>query len=180
MNQPTEYRPEFSRPVAVVKIAGTPSTYRITANEAERARLARRFGLLALDRLEAEVRLRRAAGDIRLEAELSADLVQACVVTTDPVPATIAEGFTLCYRPGIDEDEADRLALENPEDEIIEPLIGESVDIGEAIAQQLAVAMEPYPRSLDAGVVVETGDTGDAAVAQQNPFDALATIRKPS
>jgi hypothetical protein len=180
MNQPNDHRPEFSRPVAIAKIAGTPSTYRITANAAERAGLARRFGLLSLDRLEAEIRLRRAAGDIRLEAELSADLVQACVVTTEPVPATVTEDFTLCYRPGIDEDEADRLALENPEDEIIEPLIGESVDIGEAIAQQLAVAMEPYPRSPDAGVAAEIGDTDDAAVAPQNPFDALAAIRKPT
>jgi Large ribosomal RNA subunit accumulation protein YceD len=174
----TQHSPEFSRPVAITKIAGAPSTYRIAANEAERAGLARRFGLLSLDRLEAEVTLCRAAGDIRFEAELSADLVQACVVTTEPVPAMIAEGFTLCYRPGIDEDEADRLALENPEDEIIEPLNGESVDIGEAVAQQLAVAMEPYPRAPNAAVAFDTGDTDDATVAQQNPFDALAAIRK--
>jgi uncharacterized metal-binding protein YceD (DUF177 family) len=183
MTQPLDSCPEFSRPIALVKLAGMVVTYRIAASEAERAGLARRFDLVSLDRLEAEVRLRRVAGDIRLEAELAADLVQSCVVTMEPVPAVVAEGFTLCYRPGIDEDEADRLALENPEDEVIEPLIGESIDIGEAVAQQLAVAMDPYPRAsgaLSADSVFEIGATEQASIARQNPFDALAALKRQS
>ncbi len=117
--------PEFSRPISTVKLSKTPATYSIAATEAERAALALRFGLVSLDRLEAEVRLRRAGGDIRLEAEFAADLVQACIVSLEPVPDQIAEDFVLIFRPGIDEDEADRLALENPEDEIIEPLMAD-------------------------------------------------------
>jgi hypothetical protein len=98
----------------------------------------------------------------------------------EPVPAAIAEGFTLCYRPGIDEDEADRLALENPEDEIIEPLIGESIDIGEAVAQQLSVAMDPYPRAADASSAdaeFVIGDAAEAPLKPRNPFDALAALK---
>jgi len=170
---------EFSRPVATAKLSATPSTYRIQANEAERAALARRFGLVSLDRLEAEVELRRAGGDFHLSATLSATLVQSCVVTLEPVPATIEESFTLCYRPGIDEDEADRLALENPEDVIIEPLMGEAIDIGEAVAQQLSVAMDPYPRAAS----VQSAETGtafgeDEPSTSRNPFGALAALKK--
>jgi uncharacterized protein DUF177 involved in 23S rRNA accumulation len=179
--------PEFSRPISTAKLSKTPATYPIVATEAERAALVQRFGLVSLDRLEAEVRLSRAGGDIRLEAEFAADLVQACIVTLEPVPDQIAEEFVLIYRPGIDEDEADRLALENPEDEIIEPLIGDSIDIGEAVAQQLSVAMDPYPRSVGAqssaaavkADLVEDDEAG-APMARRNPFDALAVLKKQS
>ena len=179
--------PEFSRPISLAKLLKSGAVYRIAATEAERAALARRFALISLDRLEAEVRLNRTAGDIRLEADFAADLVQACIVTLEPVPAQIAEPFTLIYRPGIDEDEADRLSLENPEDEIIEPLIGDSIDIGEAVAQQLSVAMDPYPRvsgaqPADAGAVIgEAPDMpADGQDGRPNPFDVLAKLKRPS
>jgi uncharacterized metal-binding protein YceD (DUF177 family) len=180
MTEISTHAPEFSRPVAIAKISGIAATYRITANAAERAALARRFDLETLDRLDAEIRLRRVAGEIRLEADLAADLVQSCVVTMAPVPVAIAESFTLCYRPGIDEDEADRLALENPEDEIIEPLIGESIDIGEAVAQQLSVAMDPYPRASDASSAsaeFHRDEADEAPLKPRNPFDALAALK---
>jgi len=76
---------------------------------------------------------------------------------------------------------------ERPEDEIIEPLIGDSIDIGEAVAQQLSVAMDPYPRavgaqsstaSAKAGLV--EGDEAGAPMARRNPFDALAVLKKQS
>jgi hypothetical protein len=181
MEHNSDHGPEFSRPVSTAKISAATATYRPKASEAEREALARRLGIQALDRLEAEVRLSRMAGDFRLEAELSADLVQACVVTLEPVPETIAESFTLRYRPGIDEDEADRLALENPEDEIIEPLMGEWIDIGEAVAQQLSVAMDPYPRVSGAWPSdVEVDEASDAPIARRSPFDVLAALKRQS
>jgi len=185
MNTTDNPAPEFSRPVSTVKLSKTPATYELVATESERAALAQRFGLVSIDRLEAKVRLERQRGDIRLEADFSADLVQACIVSLEPVPAQIAENFVLIYRPGIDEDEADRLALENPEDEIIEPLMAESIDIGEAVAQQLSVAMDPYPRASgaqSAGADLEFGSTADAPTepsnARRNPFDVLATLKR--
>jgi uncharacterized metal-binding protein YceD (DUF177 family) len=181
MTEISNATPEFSRPVLTAKISSTPATYRLTANAAERAALAERFGLVSLDRLEAEVRLERVAGDFHLAADLAADLVQSCIVTLEPIPVAIAESFTLCYRPGIDEDEADRLALENPEDEIIEPLMGESIDIGEAVAQQLSVAMDPYPRvsgAQSASAEIEVGEAPDAPIARRNPFDVLAALKR--
>jgi|HubBroStandDraft_1064217.scaffolds.fasta_scaffold00055_47 hypothetical protein len=165
--------PEFSRPVSTSRLSAAGATYRIAARAEERAALARRFGLVSLDRLEAEVRLHRVAAEIRLEADLSADLVQSCVVTMEPVPAALGETFALRYRAGIDEDEADRLALEHPEDEIIEPLIAESIDIGEAVAQQLSVAMDPYPRVSGAPAT-----SGEVPIGKSDAFDGLAVLKK--
>jgi uncharacterized metal-binding protein YceD (DUF177 family) len=179
--------PEFSRPIFVAKLPGAGASYKIAATEAERAALARRFGLVSLDRLEADVRLHRAAGDICLAAELSAELVQSCVATLEPVPSTVTQRFTLRYRPGLDEDEADLLALEDPEEEIVEPLMGEAIDIGEAVAQELSVVMDPYPRApgaptADSGAVAaaEGGGGSGAKGGRANPFEVLAALKRQS
>ncbi|HEV2677117.1 MAG TPA: DUF177 domain-containing protein [Aliidongia sp.] len=185
---PLEGAPEFSHPISASRLGFKPSTYRLRANEAERAALARRFDLISLDRFEATVTLKREPGDaVRFDGEIEAEFVQACVVTTDPVPARIADRFTLIYRPDIDEATADQMALDNPEDEIIEPLIGDSIDIGEAVAQQLSVAMDPYPRvvgaqssTASAKALGEEGDEAGAPMARRNPFDALAALKKQS
>jgi len=185
---PPETAPEFSHPISTARLSSKPSTYRLAANEGERAALARRFDLISLDRFEATVTLKREPGDaVRFDGEIDADLVQACVVTTDPVPAKVTDRFTLIYRPDIDEATADQMALDNPEDEIIEPLIGDSIDIGEAVAQQLSVAMDPYPRSvgaqssiLSAAADLIEDDEAGAPMARRNPFDALAVLKKQS
>jgi hypothetical protein len=180
--------PEFSHPISASRLSFKPSTYRLVANERERAALAKRFDLISLDRFEATVTLKREPGDaIRFDAAIEADLVQACIVTTDPVPAHITDVFTLIYRTDIDEATADQMALDNPEDEIIEPLIGDSIDIGEAVAQQLSVAMDPYPRSVGAESSIASAQAGPieddeagAPMARRNPFDALAVLKKQS
>ena len=138
--------PEFSRPVEAPRTTGRPATHKIAANADERAALAQRFGLLSLDRLEAEVRLERLAGGlVRLSSTLSADAVQACVVTLEPVPARIAEEFSMLYGEG--EDLRD-VTLDG-EEEPVEPLEGGRIDIGEAVAQQLSLALDPFPRAPD-------------------------------
>jgi uncharacterized metal-binding protein YceD (DUF177 family) len=181
--------PEFSHPVSASRLGfNKPAVYNLTANESERAALAKRFDLVSLDRFVATVTLKREPGDaVRLDGRIEADLVQACVVTTEPVPDHIIDLFTLIYRPDIDEATADQMALDNPEDEIIEPLIGDSIDIGEAVAQQLSVAMDPYPRAVGAQSsaaamkidLVEDDEAG-APMARRNPFDALAVLKKQS
>jgi hypothetical protein len=185
---PPDAAPEFSHPISTARLSFKPSSYRLAANADERAALARRFALISLDRFEATVTLKREPGDaVRFDGEIEADLVQACVVTTDPVPARVTDRFTLIYRPDIDEATADQMALDNPEDEIIEPLIGDSIDIGEAVAQQLSVAMDPYPRVVGAQSSVASvkaagieGDEAGAPMARRNPFDALAVLKKQS
>ena len=180
--------PEFSHPISASRLSFKPATYRLVANERERAALAKRFALISLDRFEATVTLKREPGDaIRFDAAIEADLVQACIVTTDPVPDHITDVFTLIYRADIDEATADQMALDNPEDEIIEPLIGDSIDIGEAVAQQLSVAMDPYPRSVGAESSIASAqadpiedDEAGAPMARRNPFDALAVLKKQS
>jgi len=147
MNAAEAPPPEFARPVAVPQGHDRESVHRITAGEAERAALAERFALVALDRLDAEVRLRSLAGGlVRLSAALSADVVQSCIITLEPVPSRIEERFTQLYGAAAD---AREIVLDG-EAETVEPLAGAMLDIGEAVAQQLSLVLDPFPRAAGA------------------------------
>jgi hypothetical protein len=157
----TDPAAEFSRLVPLARLASGIWRQEITAEPEECAALAARFGLVFLDRLAARVELRRgASGMIRLEATLEAAFVQSCVVTLDPVPGTISASFALRYGPA-EAAGADRMeAVEEP---AFEPIAGEAIDIGEAVAQELSLQLPPFPRL--PGVEVEALD-GTEPVAQ--------------
>jgi uncharacterized metal-binding protein YceD (DUF177 family) len=140
-------QPEFTRPVEAPRSVGKPAHHTIAATRDECARLALRFDLVTLDRLEAELDLERLAGGVvRLKALLHAELVQTCVATLEPFAASIEDSFTLLYGGA---DGAREIVLDG-EAETIEPLAGNRIDIGEAVAQQLSLALDPFPRSPEA------------------------------
>jgi uncharacterized metal-binding protein YceD (DUF177 family) len=166
-------RPEFSRPVPLARLGAQPFRQQIEATADERERLARRFDLVALDRLTAAVTLRRQEGEaVLLEAVFEAGFAQTCVVTLEPVPAAVSQSFSLLYGP-IDEN---RTEVELGVEEIVfEPLTGDSIDIGEAVAQELSLALPEFPRDPDAAI-----DAAAAAEPVEAPFAALARVHKPA
>ncbi len=141
-------QPEFSRLVPLARLGVEPFRQEIAASEAERAALARRFDLPALDRLCAAIELiRRGEDRFLLRAAFSAEFVQSCVVTLDPVAGAVSEEFTLLYGPPEAEAEADGPV---EDDLAFEPIVGNAIDVGEAVAQQFSLALPPFPRSPDA------------------------------
>jgi uncharacterized metal-binding protein YceD (DUF177 family) len=160
---------EFSRPVEIDRLPPGMMDYDIAALASERQALAARFSLLALDRLEARVRLERLAGGLwRLSATLSADVVQECVVTLEPVASTVIAPFTLLFGEAPDPGH-----MASAEAEPVEAIVGRVVDVGEAVAQQLSLTLDPYPRSPGVGAksLPEPPALGSA-------FDALAKWKK--
>jgi uncharacterized metal-binding protein YceD (DUF177 family) len=161
--------PEFSRPVRLVRVGTEPLCRQIAATETECAALARRFDLVALDRLSAAVELvRHGSAMFLLRGAFDAEFVQSCVVTLDPVRGAVSEHFTLLLGP----TEAEPEAAGTVGDEVaFEPLVGDVVDIGEAVAQELALALPPFPRSPDAEGEVAPPVSDDAG-----PFAALSQL----
>jgi len=158
--------PQFTRPVDIGRLPPGGAVYDLKATPAERAALAQRFDLLALHRLEAEVRLERLAGGLlRLSAALRADVVQACVITLEPVHDYIDEPFTVLYRPGTAGGEV--AVVLSGASEPVEPLPSDILDVGDAVAQQLSLALDPYPR-VPGAIVTAPGE------ARVSPFAALA------
>lgn len=175
--------PEFSRPLPPERLGGAPLEMRITADEAERAALAKRFGLLALPRLEARVKVSVTGPGprVHLEGHLEAEVVQACVVTLEPVRSTIGQDFVQAYllaepggpRAGVAREVA---VGPGPEDEDPEPLGPAGLDLGEAVAQELALALDPYPHAPGARVPESLRPDGGGAGAHR-PFEALRTLK---
>jgi uncharacterized metal-binding protein YceD (DUF177 family) len=177
MKEPAAVTPEFSRPLPADSVGPQPLLRRIEAGPAERAALAKRFELLALDRLEASLELSREKGEvIRLQGHFIADVVQSCVVTLGPVPAHLDAGFEMNFSASAVEPavaDLDPLAEEEPE-----PIPAGVIDLGEAVAQQLAIALDPYPRA--PGASLETLEEARQHLEQgtRNPFAGLASLGK--
>lgn len=149
----------------------------IEADERERAALAERFGVESIDRLAAEVGLDLCQKGVRAEGSLKADITQMCAVSGEPFPVRIDETITLRFiEQGTstlipsDEDEIDFELTADDCDEI--EYGGESFDLGEAVAQSLGLAIDPYaegPKAAaarkKAGIVEEGKQDGPLAQA---------------
>jgi len=171
-------RPEFSRVFRVDQIPAAGVEHDLTADEAERAALARRFGILAVDTLTARIRLKAIAGGtmVRLHGSLSADVVQACVVTLEPVPAHIEEDFELTFGEAEAEDGGE-IELSMDDSDPPDPIVNGTVDVGEAVAEHLALALDPFPRK--AGATVPASAQAELPAEEKpNPFAVLAQLRQ--
>lgn len=178
--QPAESA-EFSRPLALDRVSTTQHREEITATDKERAALAQRFDLVSLDALTASFTLKRVRRDlVRVKGRVSADLVQACVVTLDPLPARIDERFEVDFLEGAQPAVAD-LELDAEAAEAPEPARDGWIDLGELAAEQLGLAMDPYPRKPDAEVPNEwraEPEVEPAAAERPNPFAVLEKLKE--
>ncbi len=173
-------RVELSRVVTVGEIvADGGRTMTITADDQERAALARRFGLVDIAALGAEVRLRPTPiGDLDVRLALRAAVAQRCVVTLEPVDETVEEMFLLRFsRDGDPEDED--WDVGDPDDPLVEAWPGAELDVGELVAQHLSLALNPYPRV--PGATLPKGTPADGGVPENgekpSPFARLQEVR---
>ena len=166
--------PEFSR---LIDTRNVPDgVLKLEANADERAALARRIGIEAVERLTAAVTLVPAGGIITVSGQVSAAVVQLCGISNEPFPVRIAEPLALRFIHGItphkpdEELEIDAEACDEIEFE------GTQFDLGEQIAQTLALAIDPYAVGPDAERT--RTEAGLSDVASSGAFAALAALRK--
>jgi uncharacterized metal-binding protein YceD (DUF177 family) len=161
--------PEFSRPLPFAAVPPEGRTRSLTATPEECAALARRFGILAVERLQGELVLRpEPGGTIRVRGSLEAAVVQNCVVTLEPVPQAVREEVDWRFLPS-DREPADE--ADGP-DEI--PTENGVMELGEALAEQLSLALDPYPRAPGASLPPELTEAPDAEQeVRRNPFAVL-------
>lgn len=165
---------EFSRPLVLDLVPREGRREALSATDAERRALAGRLGIPAVEQLEAELVVRPdAAGGILVEGRLRAAVVQNCVVTLEPVPERIDEAVDWRVPPpGMTAEEAfGEVEADGPEDVEAENGV---LDLGEALAQQLALALDPYPRA--PGAELDPRVAGDG---QGGAFGALGKLRRP-
>ncbi|MBB3900287.1 YceD family protein [Roseococcus suduntuyensis] len=161
--------PEFPHPLVLAHVPAGGQRLRLVADAAQCAALARRMGILAVHALVAELDLRPAEeGRIAVRGRLSAEVEQECVVSLEPVRQNIAEDIAWRLLPdGMEPTDGD----DDPDD--IESA-GGVVDLGEAVAQQLSLALDPYPRAPNAQRPDDPGAGG-----AHGPFAMLARLKRP-
>jgi uncharacterized metal-binding protein YceD (DUF177 family) len=157
--------PELTRPFLVEKLSdGT--RVQVDADPGERAAVAERLGLPAIAHLTCGFTLRRVtAGVLAARGHLHARVTYLCVITLEPFDSLIDEKFTVRFVP--EGQETDDLELD-AEDEI--PYAGGAIDLGEATAEQLALALDPFPRKPAAELPAAARDAA-------GPFAALARLK---
>jgi uncharacterized metal-binding protein YceD (DUF177 family) len=167
--------PEFSRPLTLDAARRTRAGVVVEADAAERAALAARFDLLALDQLNAALQIAVAGDEINITGNLSARVTQRCVATDDPVPAAIETPLILRCVPAapVAEEEAE-IELSDAACDIIE-YDGAAIDLGELVAQSLSLALDPWPRHPNADEVLRAA--GIKSEAEAGAFGALAALR---
>lgn len=151
----------------------------IEASPEERAALAVRFGLGAVESLRAEVTLEQKPRAIRATGRLRAAIMQPCAISGEDFPVTIDEPVDLRFveehqRPATEDEE---IELEADDCDEIE-FSGDMFDLGEAVAQTLGLAIDPYAEGPNAdaaraaaGIVQEGEQLGPLA-------DLLSGLKK--
>ncbi len=164
--------PEFSRIERADTIGEGERTIRIAADAAERAALAKRFDLQGVESLDAEFRLSRDAAGVIAHGHVRAQVVQACVITDEPVPGTIDEPVALRF---VVDDVAGEGEIELDEDALDTMLYdGAAIDLGEAAAETMALALNPYPRGPGAAAALRAaGVVSEDEVTPLNAFSGL-------
>lgn len=165
------YGPSWSERVRLDQI-GQGLQRHLTADEAARARIAADLDLAGLSRLEADVEIKPAGAGWRLKGQLTADLVQTCGITLEPLPSQVEQAFSVDliraseFEPSEDEFDADPDAPDGPD--VVED---GGVDLAAYVAEHLALAIDPWPRKPGAVFEAPEGPT------EPSPFDVLRELK---
>ncbi|MEQ7874100.1 DUF177 domain-containing protein [Sphingomonas sp. ASV193] len=144
------------------------------ADEAERAAIAERLRLSALHRLEAVATLTRDGEAIHAEGRLRAALAQPCIATGDPVEASVDERFSLRFLPEPKAGADDEIELGDDDlDTVFHD--GAAIELGDALADTLALGLDPYPRSAGADAALKAA--GVMSEEEAGPFAGLAALK---
>jgi uncharacterized metal-binding protein YceD (DUF177 family) len=159
-------------------LGARPSTpFDLRPNGPERAALAAFLEISAIPEMRFRGTIMPAGRhDLVLQGELTARVVQPCVVTLEPVTTHLTEQVERRYVEDFVLPEGDE--VEMPEDDGLEPL-PQAIDLGAVATEALTLALPLYPKSAGA-TFVEAVHAADGVVplrdADLRPFAGLAGL----
>jgi uncharacterized metal-binding protein YceD (DUF177 family) len=163
--------PEFSRPLQTDRVSRAGSVEKLKAEPAELKALAKRMKIPALHSLTAEIRATPwRGGGLKLEGHLTADIEQVSVVSLEAFRETVSIPVSRYFLP-------EGAVVENQDEDDADPINKGWVDLGEVVAETLALDLDPYPRKPGEAFAEHIEDDGQPAESE-SPFAVLAQ-RKP-
>jgi hypothetical protein len=187
MTSATELKSLFTVQLSAIGSDGEGGRHEWEADADQRAALAARFGCVEIPRLQIESTITplRKDGYFRVRGVVSTRVVQTCVISLAPVATDIEKRLELILCPEFTGD-ASNHEFDDEQDQDYETYKGNTVDLGEICAIELALALDPYPRA--PGVSVADlgpggGDNGfevseEDQVGRYKPFETLATLKR--
>ena len=156
-----------------IATGGLSRTRKASADEC--LELAQTLGIPSVASLETSYRVAGlSGGGYKLSGDVKADVVQACVVTLEPVPALVADRFNVEFWSDIAnrDQKGDQSVLEGAD---VEPLILGYIDVGRVVFETLSGGLNPYPRKQ--GAEFGWQDPALEKPELQGPFAALAKLK---
>lgn len=159
---------EFSRPIPVDRIPKGGSYEKVKADAAECLALAKRLDVPALHALSAEIRATPwRGGGLKLDGFLVADLDQVSVVSLETFRSEVRFPVLRYFLPPG--------AVNSEEEDDADPIEHGEVDLGEVVAETLALELDPYPRK-PGEAFEEHIESVDEEPAKQSPFAGLSKL----
>ena len=177
---------DFSHVVELDRVGPKGLVVRLDADQAARAALAQQMRIPAVLAFRAEVKVvpdAGAKGQYRVSGQLNAEVEQTCIVSLEPVRETVAAEFERLFapadslKPAADPGEDEAEWLDPDAEDPADPITDGRIDLGAVAAEELALALDPYPRKAEADL--PAGYRPDAeATAKVSPFAVLAKLKK--
>ena len=165
--------PESSQMIDLRQILEAPVL--IEPDENARRILAARFGLSQITAMRAEISLFREGEVVRASGRLKADVVQFCSISGEGFPVRIDEGVMLRFVPRVADlvpDKEVEISAEECDDIEYDGFV---FDLGEAIAQSLALAIDPFAEGPSAERFRQEHKLSGSGAS--GPFAALSALR---
>jgi uncharacterized metal-binding protein YceD (DUF177 family) len=144
-----------------------------SASAKERGALLDALDLASCERVDVRYKIQpRAGGRFQMTGRILADLAQICVVTLAPVPAHLDITLNLEFWPSDSVERGGAFDAMGPSDP--EPIEDGRLDVGRVVYEEIAAALDPYPRAPGAEFQSEAA----AKEAKDNPFAALARLKR--
>lgn len=145
---------------------------RLSPDAAQLPAIAKRIGVDSLKSLSAEVTVSSWMDGAELRGTLTAEIVQTCGVSLEPIEETVAGVFEVRILPADSNHLPDPEADIDPEaDDPPDILEGEDIDLAAYVVEHLALEIDPFPRKADA--VFEAPEIE----GETSPFAALKRLK---
>ena len=161
----------------------TVKTLTLSATKEDCKTLEQRLNVREVRSVNATLSIERlgARRGILLSGEVTANIVQICVISLVDVPEQVDAQIAVRF---VDEERNTEAKTQDvePDDEDVEYFSGDSIDLSEVLVQYLALEMDPYPRATgvpeDAEFVYSTATTEEwAADEKPHPFAELKKLQ---
>jgi uncharacterized metal-binding protein YceD (DUF177 family) len=158
---------ELSRPLEVARVARLGSHEKFSADAGECVALAKRLQVSKIHAVSAELKARSwRGGGMKISGDAFIDLDQESVVSLETFRSQLripVERYFLNIPAGEDNDS----------EQDIDPIENGVIDLGEVVAETIALELDPYPRK--PGESFEAVIEDDPALDEKkpNPFNVL-------